>query len=838
MTADFKSRIKKDFLPFVIKPGRYIGNEWGVIKKDSPAKFKLALVYPDIYDRAVSDTSLNFLYYAINGNPNWSAERVFLPAKDAEKRLREERISLFSLENFSPLKKFDLILFGLKDQLGFTSILNMLDLAQMPLYTRERVGRHPLVAGYGKAALNPEPMADFFDFLILGEEADNIKEILIKFESFKREKMSKEELLVSLSQIKSIYVPAFYEVANCNQSPKPKSEEFPYPISVKMTETARFYSEKRMVPLVETEREGLEIEVSGANMPTEDFTENDRSLDEIIKNIQVGLNNTGEDEVRIRVGPAYQNFPHLVKTLWEKFGSQRATFFFPDLNPILLTPEVIRLLAEQKRNNISFSTLAISERLRDFLHQKITGPKLIEIIDNISQYPFKSLRLSFFLGVPNESKEDLDKLEKFLSDVNKIQRKSANAVNLLVDFKVFLPLPHTPWQWDKLEDLEKLKEDISYLKLNLNFRNMRFVFPDLEKAYLKGVLARGDRRLGSVIHKVWQKEIKSAAEENIFNFSLWENALAENSLKFEDYTKAKNFEEELAWKHIQLVNKLKLKQARLNADERLRIPVETCSTLVAKSDDKLKNSAEDLYGRKRKIVQKKTATSLVKSKVRLKWSKAEEVRFTSHLDALRTFDKSFRRAKIPIEYSLGFHPHQRVSFGPPLPIGFISEAEYLDMQLETPFREEFLAKLNSSLPDGFKFLEAKTVLGKTVSLSESINLAGYAVELPYPQDTIQTQINSLLEKKSLIVTRVKKDSNAELDIRPYIVALEAEKISPEKTNLKMQLILTPLGYARPQEVLSYGWGLAEKEILRLLIKRTGLYCKKDEQLLSPMELVY
>ncbi len=835
MAMKFKEKIEHDFLPFVIKPGRYVGNEWGVTKKDPPGKFKLVLAFPDIYDYGVSESNLNFWYYLINQNPNWQAERVFLPAKDAEKRLREERIPLFSLENFSPVKEFDLILFGLKDQLGFTSIFHMLDLAQIPIYAKERSEEFPLVAGYGKSALNPEPMADFFDFFVLGNEVDNIREIVSKVESCKVEKKSKEELLVSLSQVQTVYVSSFYEVENCNKAPKPKSKEYPFPILVKKSENATFISEKRIVPLVETERGGFEIELGDANFAIE----NDRSLEDIIKTIQVGLDNTGEDEVRIRVGPDYQNFSRLVKSLWEKFGSQRASFFFSDVNPILFTPQVIKLLAEQKRNNISFATLGISERLRNFLNQNISGSRLLEIIENIHQYQFKSLKLSFFLGVPNEGKEDLEELEKFLSEVNEIQRNSENNINTAVNFKVFLPWPHTPWQWDKFEGLEKLKEKISYLNLNLNFRNMRFVFPDLEKAYLKGVLAGGDRKLGSVIHRVWKEESTRDSDENVFDFSFWGKAFRENSLNLEDYSKPKSFEENLPWEHIQHVDKENLKQDRLKATERLKIPVVTCVPKVSQPKENLKSTEEDLYGRKRKIVQKKTATSLVKSKVRFRWSKAETVRFTSHLDVIRTFDKAFRRARIPIEYSLGFHPHQRVSFGPPLPIGFISEAEYLDMQLETPFKEEFLAKLNSSLPQGFQFLEAKTILGKTISLSESINLAGYEVLLPITSEQIQDKLESILKKNNLIVTRVKKDSSKqELDIRPFIISLETEKKDQEQSVLKMLLVLTPMGYARPQEIIHYGLGLKEKEILRLVIKRTGLFCRKEEKLLTPMELVY
>lgn len=824
MTMDFKNIIERDFLPFVIKPGRYIGNEWGVIRKEGEGKFKLALAYPAIYDYGVSNAELNYLYHIINQNSNWLAERVFLPAKDAEKTLRAKKLSLFSIENFIPLKEFDIMLFILTDELKYTSVLNMLDLAEMPVYAKERADKFPLIGAYGKSILNPEPVADFFDFFILGDEEEIVNKTLNRYEGAKNDGVSKEKLLISLSQQQSVYVPAFYEITNCDKTPKPKSKEVPYPVSVKFTQSPKISNEKRIIPLVETEGGGLRITAGKG--------------EETVKQIQNGLDNSGDQEVLIRVPKDYENFALLLKSLWEKFANKRVSFFFPDLNPRLLTPEVIKLLAEQKRSNISLAILGISDRLRNFLNQEITSGQLLAIIDNIYQYQFKSLRLSFYLGVPHEEEQDLGELEGFLAEVNKINKKSQNDINLAVSFKIFIPLPHTPWQWDKLEELENLRDRISYLKLNLNFRNMRINFHDEEKFFLRGILARGDRKLAPVINKVWQEELKSESEENNFNFSLWKNAFAENSIIIGDYSSPKNQQDILAWEHIQLKEKQSLLQARLGADERLKSSVEICNEKISQKVKNLESPEADVYGRKRKIVQKKTSTSLVNSKVRLQWRKSEEVRFTSHLDVLRMFERTFRKAEIPLEYSQGFHPHQKVSFGPPLPIGFVSKAEYLDLQLETPFKEEFLSRLNANLPAGFKFLQAKIILGKTVSLSESINLAGYEIELPFALEQIKTKVTSTLEKKDLVVTRLKKESTQELDIRSYILSLEAEEIDKGKTKLKMLLVLTPLGYVRPQEVLHYGLELGEKEILRLLIKRTGLYCKKEEKLLTPMELVY
>jgi radical SAM-linked protein len=230
------------------------------------------------------------------------------------------------------------------------------------------------------------------------------------------------------------------------------------------------------------------------------------------------------------------------------------------------------------------------------------------------------------------------------------------------------------------------------------------------------------------------------------------------------------------------------------------------------------------------------ALTVARSRVRLRWSKSEEVRFTSHLDVGRTFERAIRRSGIPIAYSEGFHPHQRVAFGPPLPLGFISDSEYLDIQLTQPYSHGVLYRLNQALPPGFEFLEAKPILGKSESLSFIINLALYEVELDYPEAEINAKIQSILSQKNLLVKRVTQQGLKEIDVRKHIVKLECEGEDSE-TKMKMFLGLGTEGYVRPQEVLIYGFGLEDRKVLSLLFKRTGLFIKTEKEILTPMDML-
>jgi len=242
------------------------------------------------------------------------------------------------------------------------------------------------------------------------------------------------------------------------------------------------------------------------------------------------------------------------------------------------------------------------------------------------------------------------------------------------------------------------------------------------------------------------------------------------------------------------------------------------------------------YGRKKKKKPLSPALSVARSRVRLKWSKSEEVRFTSHLDVGRTLERTIRRSVIPIAYTEGFHPHQKVAWGPPLPLGFISDAEYLDIQLTEPYTSAVLSRLNRALPQGFEFLECKPILGKSDSLSSIINLAFYEVGLKIPLDQTEKLIGSIMDEKNLWVKRISKQQVKEIDIRRHILKLECEP-TDDQFVLKMHLGLGSDGYARPEEILVYGFGLEEKKVAGLLFKRTGLFIMKNKQIITPMEVI-
>jgi radical SAM family uncharacterized protein/radical SAM-linked protein len=873
-------KIKKNLLPFVTKPGRYVGNELGAIKKDHQDRLKVALAFPDVYEIGMSYLGQAILYHLTNRRPDSVAERVFSPWPDAEEIMRKENIPLFSLESHTPLREFDIIGFSLTYELNYTNVLNMLDLTKMPVFSSQRDETYPLVIAGGPSAMNPEPTADFFDLFALGDGEEMTDEILDVIQLAKKDNWSKEELLLKLAQIPGVYVPRFYEVTydaeNEFRSIKPRFQGVPERIKVRTVPELKneFYPPAPIVPFLETTHDRLTIEIMrGCPMRCRFCAatvayqpKRERPVAEIVKQAETGIANSGWDEISLLSLSTtdYSKLPELVKELNRKFSSKKVSVSLPSLRPDSLSLEVARLVSRVKKSGLTFAPEAGTVRLRNVSGKHLNEEDLLNTAKIAFSSGWNLLKLYFMIGLPTEREEDLAGIVDWLKKILRVAKDAGGGKNLNITISPFTPKPQTPFQWEKLEEVDSLQGKIYYLKSNLRQGNLHLKFRDPQVSYLEGILSRGDRRLSSVIYSAWEKGAKLDGWSEHFNYSFWKEGFSEAGIEPSLYSGAKNTESPLPWDHIDKgIKKEHLKKERNRAyalSEESISPEDHPQASLSKKEmpvDKIKiadlipteemqksltpssgpsMTFSDSYGRKRKKIPVSLPVTVARGRVRLRWSKSEEVRFTSHLDVGRTFERTIRRSGIPIAYSEGFHPHQKMAFGPPLPLGFISDSEYLDLQLTEPYTPLFFGQLNQALPDGFKFLEARVILGKSESLSSVINLASYEVKLDIPYDQIHTSIQSLLERENLCIKRITKEKIKEVDIRRHIFKLDSERLGNMVT-LRMYLGLGNEGYVRPDEILVYGLGMEEKEVLGLLIKRSGLFVVKEKQLLTPMEVV-
>jgi len=877
MMHELSQRIQKDLLPFVIKPGRYMGNELGAIKKDHQGKLKVTLAYPDVYEIGMSYHGLAILYHIINQREDWLVERVFAPWVDAEEIMRKEEIPLFSLESHTPLKEFDVVGFSLSYELNYATVLNMLDLAGIPVKSSERGDNHPLIIAGGPSTLNPEPVADFFDLFAIGDGEELRGEILEKIQNWKREKSGKRELLLQLSKVPGVYVPQFYEVRydSENRFDKliPKIPEAPEKIKVRTVNELKseYYPEKPIVPFLETIHDRLTIEIMRGCPKRCRFCaatvtyqpKRERPVEDIVKQAELGISSSGWDEISLLSlsSTDYTKLPQLVKALVQKFYPQRVSVALPSLRADSFSMELAGLLARVKKPGLTFAPEAGTPRLRNAIGKRLNEQDLLNTAKTAFSSGWSLIKLYFMIGLPTETQDDLKGIVDLLKRVLKVGKETGRGKNINVTISPFAPKPHTPFQWEKLEDVDSLQKKIHYLKMNCRRGGIHLKFRDPQVSYLEGILGRGDRRICSVIHSAWRKGARLDSWTEHFNYQYWMEAFADKGIDPGRYAAEKDPDLPLPWDHIDKgIRKEWLKKERNRAhalgeessveeQHPAELPIgsgklkiadfgvsqELQNTLVSSGE-----SSEDSttsYGRRKKKKHLSPGMKVARSRVRLKWSKSEEVRFTSHLDVGRTFERAIRRSGIPIAYTEGFHPHQKVAFGPPLTLGFVSDAEYLDIQLTEPYTSAILSRLNCVLPPGFKFLAGKPILGKSDSLSSIINLASYEVHLELPLDQIKELIRSTLEKKNLLVNRVTRQQQIkEVDIRRFISRLDCELLD-DRVIFKMDLRLGTEGYARPAEILTYGFELAEKEVAGLIFKRTGLFVIKDQNILTPMEVI-
>jgi radical SAM family uncharacterized protein/radical SAM-linked protein len=879
MMHQLSEKIKKDLLPFVMKPGRYVGNELGAIKKDHHEKLRVALVFPDVYEIGMSYLGSAILYHIVNKRTDWVAERVFAPWVDAEEIMRKENIPLFSMETHTPLTEFDVVGFSLTYELNYATVLNMLDLAGTPVYSSQRDEEHPLIIAGGPSAMNPEPMAEFFDLFALGDAEETIEEVLEKIQQAKQEKASKQELLIGLAKIQGVYVPRFYE-AQYNAEEKFESLRPKFPgISEKIKARTipqlkgEYYPSTPIVPFLETTHDRLTIEIMRGCPKKCRFCaatityhpKRERTVEEIVKQAEAGIAGSGWDEISLLSLSTtdYSELLKLAKTLSQKLYSRRVSISLPSLRPDALSLELAQLLARVKKPGLTFAPEAGTPRLRNVIGKSLNEQDLLNTAEVAFSCGWNLIKLYFMIGLPTEKEEDLKGIVDLLKKVLRAGKETGRGKNLNVTISPFIPKPHTPFQWEKLEDTDSLQRKIRYLKIDSRRRGLHLKFRDPQVSYLEGILGRGDRRICSVIFSAWKKGAKLDSWTEHFNYQFWREAFTEQGIDPYSYAQEKDPNLPLPWDHIdKAIRKEYLKKERnrayaiqdesfseekypsgVSSPRRFSGEVKMSELVTSEGLQKVLAPSEESsytplssYGRKKKRRPLSPALTVARSRVRLRWSKSEEVRFTSHLDVGRTLERTIRRSGVPIAYTEGFHPHQKVAWGPPLPLGYISDAEYLDIQLTEPYTSAVFSRLNRALPGGFKFLEGKSILGRSDSLSAVINLASYEVRVKIPLDQTEKLVESILEKKNLWVKRISKQQAKEVDIRRQILKLECESLDGQVV-LKMHLRLGSDGYARPDEILAYGFGLDEKKVAGTLFKRNGLFIVKNKKILTPLEVV-
>jgi len=556
--------LDNEILHRVNRPGRYTGGEWNSIVKDwDKTSIRMVLAYPDAYEIGMSNMAVPILYGLLNSQPDVLAERVYTPWVDMEAALRQRGIPLASLETRHPLKDFDIVGFSLGYELTYTNVLNMLDMAQVPVFASERNDSHPLIIAGGSCALNPEPLADFIDVFVIGDG----EEVLLEFLDAYREHRDKgkKQLLRRLAGIPGVYVPSLYKVEyqayGIPKSITPVVPEAEPLIRRRIVEKLPFPPTRPVVPYLEVIHDRGAIEIQRGCSRGCRFCQagmlyrpvRERPQEEVLQAVGELIANCGYDEVSLVSlnTTDYSGIDELVKKLSQ--GYPRLALSLPSLRLDKLSVRLVGSLPTRSRTGLTFAPEAGSERLRRAINKNLTEENLLETAATAFERGWTSLKLYFMVGLPTETPEDIESIAHLVEKVRATgKRASGKKPMIRVSLSTFVPKPHTPFQWTAQESETGLNAKHEILKQGLHHKGTKLSWQDPEISLLEATLSRGDRQMGRVIYRAWELGCKFDAWSEHFNYESWLRAFADAGLEPGFYAhRERSLDEVLPWSHIE-----------------------------------------------------------------------------------------------------------------------------------------------------------------------------------------------------------------------------------------------------------------------------------------------
>lgn len=830
----------ESLFPYVKKPSRYVGNEFHVVKKDwGSARMRMALAFPDLYEIGMSHQGLQILYHLVNSRDEFLAERVYAPDLDLEKLLRQSNLPLFSLESRRPLAEFDVVGITLPYELCYTNILSILDCAGIPFRAADRDGSYPLIIGGGPGAFHPEPVADFFDAILLGDGEEAILEIAeIVMESNENGSPEKAALLNRLADVQGLYVPSFFS-PEYDQTGEFKGVRPLVPgyerVRRRVLPRLPDVPFSPLVPLARIVHDRLGVEIARGCTRGCRFCQagiiyrpvRERPPEQIFEIAQAGIAQGGFDEVALlslSTGD-YACLPELLSKLMDNFASKRVSVSMPSMRVGTLTPEIMAQIRRVRKTGFTLAPEAGSDRLRRIINKGITEEDLLDTSRAAFGLGWKLIKLYFMFGLPMETREDFEAIPELARKV--LRTANRGGCNINVSAATFVPKPHTSFQWEPQLDIEQGFDRIGRLKESLRGRGFRLKWHDPRQSFLEGVMSRGDRRLSNVIEEAWRRGARLDAWAEFYDLNVWQHAAKKCGVDLSRYLRRRDFAEPLPWEHLDTgVDKEFVKQEYDKATDGVYTPdcrnhgCQKCGLCDFKSVQPVVHRCRGEKQHEEVVVRQpereferhppvpacggdENAPHFV---YRIIYSRLDAARFLGHLELIQVLYRVFRRVDLPIHFSKGFNPSPKVIFSPALPVGTESLAEYLIVDLTKPIAdmESLVREMNRNLPTG---LEVKHVELGSKKQSEKIETC-YLVSVP--KDVPSTILDAFIGRSDYSLSVSRKGKERRMDVRPFVKELSLTEDG--RIQLVMASVPGKLG-VKPMELLAAVSGLTPEEVL-------------------------
>lgn len=566
-----KKEVEK-ILQYVQKPARYVGGELNsVIKDANKVDIRYAFCFPDIYEIGMSHLGMKILYGLVNEREDAWCERVFAPDIDMEEQMRKHNVPLFALESGDYIKDFDMIGFTLMYELCYTNVLNMLDLAGIPLFSKDRTELAPIVCVGGPCACNPEPIADFVDIVFLGDGEESTNAVIDLLKECKKNSASKQEFLLKAKDITGVYVPSFYkdsynddgtlkELVPINDAPEKVKK------SIVSDMNKCYYPKEFVVPFISIVHDRAVEEIfrgciRGCRFCQAGFIYRpirEKSVETINAQSKALIESTGYDELSLcsLSTSDHSQVNEMLTSLIDWTVKDKINLSLPSLRVDNFSDDLVDKLNKVRKSGLTFAPEAGTQRLRDVINKNVTEQEVIKTCTKAFDNGWTTVKLYFMMGLPTETMEDIEGIANLGMEVihafyNNPNRQKGTGLQVNISCSSFIPKPFTPFQWEPEDTMESLKAKQKHLLESIPSKKIKVSYHETPTSLLEGVLARGDRRLSAVLYSAYKKGCKFDSWDEHFKFDAWMEAFEENNLDPYFYTqRRRDFSEVLPWDHL------------------------------------------------------------------------------------------------------------------------------------------------------------------------------------------------------------------------------------------------------------------------------------------------